>query len=130
MPDDILALPVTRSSESTTSAVYDRLGGLERFHLTGIGIPNVKINYPDSKVRGANTGPIWGQQDPGGPHVGPMNFVIWVVSQPWQSYIYNDGLKTWEVFLLKGVQKSFPCPSLGVHFNQLHQIYFKEPYKM
>ena len=22
-------------------------------------------------------GPIWGQQDPGGPHVGPMNFVIW-----------------------------------------------------
>ena len=25
-------------------------------------------------------GPIWGQQDPGGPHVGPMNFVIWVVA--------------------------------------------------
>ena len=23
-------------------------------------------------------GPIWGRQDPGGPHVGPMNFVIWV----------------------------------------------------
>ena len=22
-------------------------------------------------------GPIWGRQDPGGPHVGPMNFVIW-----------------------------------------------------
>ena len=22
-------------------------------------------------------GPIWGLQDPGGPHVGPMNFVIW-----------------------------------------------------
>ena len=22
-------------------------------------------------------GPIWGQQDPGGPHVGPMNFAIW-----------------------------------------------------
>ena len=27
----------------------------------------------------ANMGPIWGRQDPGGPHVGPMNFVIWVV---------------------------------------------------
>ena len=26
---------------------------------------------------GANMGPIWGQQDPGGTHVGPMNFVIW-----------------------------------------------------
>ena len=24
-------------------------------------------------------GPIWGRQDPGGPHVGPMNFVIWIV---------------------------------------------------
>ena len=22
-------------------------------------------------------GPIWGQQDPGGPLVGPMNFTIW-----------------------------------------------------
>ena len=34
--------------------------------------------YPDSKVHGANMGPIWGRQDPGGPHVDPMNFVIWV----------------------------------------------------
>ena len=34
--------------------------------------------YPDRKVHGANMGPIWGRQDPGGPHVGPMNFVIWV----------------------------------------------------
>ena len=24
--------------------------------------------YPDSKVHGANMGPIWGRQDPGGPH--------------------------------------------------------------
>ena len=31
---------------------------------------------PDSKVHGANMGPIWGRQDPGGPHVGPMNFAI------------------------------------------------------
>ena len=34
--------------------------------------------YPDSKVHGANMRPIWGRQDPGGPYVGPMNFVIWV----------------------------------------------------
>ena len=32
---------------------------------------------PDSKVHGANMGPTWGRQDPGGPHVGPMNFAIW-----------------------------------------------------
>ena len=31
---------------------------------------------PISKVHGANMGPIWGRQDPGGPHVGPMNFAI------------------------------------------------------
>ena len=36
--------------------------------------------YPDSKVHGANMGPIWGRQDPGGPHVGPMNFAIWIIS--------------------------------------------------
>ena len=34
-------------------------------------------NDPDSKVHGANMGPIWGRQDPGGPHVGPMNFAVW-----------------------------------------------------
>ena len=38
----------------------------------------IKFNYPDNKVHGANMGPIWGRQDPGGPHVGPMNFAIWV----------------------------------------------------
>ena len=32
---------------------------------------------PDSKVHGDNMGPIWGRQDPGGPHVGPMNLAIW-----------------------------------------------------
>ena len=31
----------------------------------------------NSKVHGANMGPIWGRQSPGGPHVGPMNFAIW-----------------------------------------------------
>ena len=34
---------------------------------------------PDSKVHGANMGPVWGRQDPGGPHVGPLNFIIWVI---------------------------------------------------
>ena len=32
---------------------------------------------PGSEVHGANMGPTWGRQDPGGPHVGPMNFAIW-----------------------------------------------------
>ena len=34
--------------------------------------------HPDNKVHGANMGLIWGRQDPGGPHVGPVNLAIWV----------------------------------------------------
>ena len=40
----------------------------------------MKYIFLDSKVHGANMGLMWDRQDPGGPHVGPMNFDIWVVS--------------------------------------------------
>ena len=36
-------------------------------------------------------GPIWGRQDPGGPHVGPMNHAIWGV-------LYSTVLFTPQVF--------------------------------
>ena len=36
----------------------------------------VAYQIPDSKIHGANMGPIWGQQVPGGPHAGPMNYII------------------------------------------------------
>ena len=39
-----------------------------RLHLSG-------TNALDSKVHVANMGPIWGQQDPGGTHFGPMNLI-------------------------------------------------------
>ena len=42
--------------------------------------PALTYHYPDSKVHGANMGPIWARQDPSVPHVGPMDFAIWVVS--------------------------------------------------
>ena len=45
--------------------------------ITAITITQIT---PDSKVHGANMGPIWGRQDPGGPHIGPTNFVIWDVA--------------------------------------------------
>ena len=48
--------------------------------ISAITLP-VYQYYPDSKVHGANMGPIWGRQDPGGSHVGPMNFAIWVGHQ-------------------------------------------------
>ena len=45
------------------------------------------VNYPESKVREAYMGPTCGRQDPGGPHVGPINLairvhwtVVWLVS--------------------------------------------------
>ena len=34
-------------------------------------------SVPDNKIHGANMGPIWGRQDRGGPHVGPVNLAIW-----------------------------------------------------
>ena len=43
---------------------------------------------PDSKVHGANMGPIWGRQDPCGPHVGPINFAIWVVNSSNEYWIW------------------------------------------
>ena len=43
--------------------------------------------HPDSKVHGDNMGPIWGRQDPGGPHVGPMNLAIWAVKAT-MAFIY------------------------------------------
>ena len=47
---------------------------------TSSGHPGLSLLqiFPDSKVHGTNMGPIWGRQDPGGPHVGPMNLAIWV----------------------------------------------------
>ena len=41
------------------------------------GVRIQAIDNPESKVHEANMGPIWGHMNPGGPHVGPMNFAIW-----------------------------------------------------
>ena len=61
------------------------------------------ICYLNSKVHGANMGLIWGRQVPGGPHVGPMNFAIWVghLQTQWQT---NFGYKyVWfQLLNLKG----------------------------
>ena len=49
------------------------------------GPHEIKIKWSSliARFMGANMGPIWGRQDPGGPHVGLMNLAIWV---------YFDGL--------------------------------------
>ena len=60
-------------------------------HQSSVTLNIALKGTPDSKVHGANIGPIWGRQDPGGPHVGPMNFAIWVPveSHPFHSYPQN-----------------------------------------
>ena len=52
--------------------------GYKGTEVIPIYIESSRPHSPDSMVDGANMGPIWGRQDPGGPHVGPMNFAIWV----------------------------------------------------
>ena len=62
---------------------------------------------PDSKVLGANMGPIWGRQDPCGPHVGPMNLAIWDSNQYIQySFIANRtcNISLWFGKMLHGIQ--------------------------
>ena len=46
---------------------------------------------PNSKVHGDNMGPIWGWQDQGGLHVGPMNFSIreYAVLPEWTFPLYR-----------------------------------------
>ena len=46
-------------------------------------------SVPDSKVHGANMGPIWGRQEPGGPHVGLMNLAIWGYIKQTQPYWHH-----------------------------------------
>ena len=38
-----------------------------------------KTGIPDSNAHGANMGPTWSRQVPGGTHVGHMKIVIWDV---------------------------------------------------
>ena len=47
-------------------------------------------------VHGANMGPIWGWQDPGGPHVGPMNLAIWVtLPEPSILPLFSQNILVW-----------------------------------
>ena len=57
--------------------------------------------FPDSKVYVANIGPTWGGQDPGGPHVGPMNLAIWVDTQ-----ICDINFYTYHWIMMIGCQSS------------------------
>ena len=71
---------------------------------------------PDSKVHGANMGPIWCWQDPGEPHVGPMNFAIWVHYMTQQATIDINWVNTGPGSgMLSYSQKPRPDPILTKH---------------
>ena len=57
---------------------------------------------PDSKVHEAYMGPIWGREDPGGPHVDPMNLAIGAPS--------HGDLCHWSVIYCSG-QSDTSCTS-------------------
>ena len=63
---------------SLVESLYSTIIFLQTSHKRHpIVLPDRAVcGVPDSKVHGANIGPIWGRQDPGGPHVGPMNLAI------------------------------------------------------
>ena len=52
---------------------------------------------PDSKVYGANMGPTLRQQDPGGPHVGPMIFCYLGYSMENVSFGWSQVLFWWYI---------------------------------
>ena len=68
------------------------------FENTNVGTnllqPSSLRIHPDSKVHWANMGPIWDRQDPGGPHVGPMNIVIWADSNNTRHILWWVGAET------------------------------------
>ena len=79
------------------------------------------INTPDSKVHGANMGPIWGRQDPGGPHVGPINFFIWDSKSYLPiTYTFRDERTSMSMIYtiqrkaFRGISKQFPHLAIAV----------------
>ena len=83
----------------------------------------MRVLYPDSKVHWANMGPIWVRQAPGGPHVSPMNFAIWVgLLNPYPiniSMAYTPA-RILSLFILLGWNKHCNVvphiSELGIHF--------------
>ena len=59
-------------------------------------------SFPDNKVHGANMGPIWDR-----PHVGPMNFAIWVTGRSWITP-YNHQ------YVLTKLKQVGPCLPWGI----------------
>ena len=88
----------------------------------------------DSKVHGANMGPIWGRQDPGGPHVGPMNFAIrdplkqfWIILKlDWEEACKIDTSKS---FIRKKYIKTKNAPKIENDLQIYGNIWMETSYR-
>ena len=125
----------------SVSVLHRTKGALRAFSITHFCYMFYMIwyeTYPDSKVHGANMGPIWGRQDPGGPHVGPMNFAIWVplvvntsrhwIGRVWQWLIKydNDGCDSdrWSmVMIVWGLWLNIGLECFRFTPKQVHMLY-------
>ena len=83
--------------------------------------------YPDSKVHGANMGPTWVLSVPDGPHIGPMNLAIRVltstvdVSTAYSPLRWVSSYQIWKKIGVKWHMQSFIFHSF-LMFNWLDQI--------
>ena len=64
-------------------------------------VQSCQYHFPNSKVHGANMGPIWGRQDPGGPHVDPTSFAFWVDNSSARTLHKKDIIWTYQIEIEK-----------------------------
>ena len=94
--------PILASSTRTTQ---ESPPCIHNSHLSGC-----IIRSRDSRIHGANMGPIWGLQGPGGPHVGPMNLAIWAL---WSFHNRPEPSRFWHTMAyFRGV---WVCQRLTTH---------------
>ena len=88
-----------------------------------LGAHQGQWNTLDSKVHGANMGPPWGRQDPGAPHVGPMNFAIWdPLRCAWRGCLMLQGIQqnnvghynVW-IYIMVGNIHCYKCDNLHAY---------------
>ena len=68
---------------------------------------DVVQNTPDSKAHGANMGPIWGREDPGGPNVGSTSNGSWCIGIKGEMSGTVCVTFTWDIYIYIWVVYSF-----------------------
>ena len=74
---------------------------------------------PNSNIHGANMGPIWGRQKPGGPHVGPMKFAIW------EGFQSDRSSSQTQLSIYRSIKQLASLPIKGfddMHASSIHDV--------